>query len=203
MAKLTLLRHGISYTNSKLHKTAKNEANFLTVNGFKGALESGEEFKQEGIKFDYACCSTYPRTFLTAAAFLSGAEHAPIEVEQFPEIVERQYGFKEYMPTSVLEQMYGGEEIQGWDDLLDTCPGDPSIGETQQQVYDRVVEFFNTKIIPRLAQGQNVLMVTHFYVMRALISHIDHGSAAGMPNIHVSNADPVTYDFLTSFTQAS
>jgi broad specificity phosphatase PhoE len=196
MAKLTLLRHGQSYTNAKAHRSAPNDQNFLTVKGFKDTLAAGEEFQAHDITFDYACCSTYPRTFLTATAFLSGAGHPPIAIEQFFDFRERAYGFTEYVPSSVLKEMYGGGVIQGWDDHLDTVPGDPTLGETQQAVYDRVVKLFDELIVPKLVLGQNVLCVNHFYVMRALISHIKCGSAALMPVTDAKNSVPFVFDYV-------
>jgi 2,3-bisphosphoglycerate-dependent phosphoglycerate mutase len=196
MAKLVLCRHGQSYTNAKAHKAAPNEANFLTVKGFQDTLQAGMDFAQHGIVFDYACCSTYPRTFLTATAFLSGANHPPIALEQYADFRERQYGFTEYVPSSVLKEMYGGGVIQGWDDELDTVPGDPATGETQQQVYDRVVPLFESLIVPKLQEGQNVFCVNHFYVMRALMSHIQVGSAALMPKLDAKNSQPVVFDYV-------
>jgi 2,3-bisphosphoglycerate-dependent phosphoglycerate mutase len=198
MAKLVILRHGQSYTNSKAHKAAPNETNFLTPKGFQDTLTAGQEFSAlyGHIKFDFACCSTYPRTYLTAAAFLSGANHPPIEVLTYADLRERQYGFTEYVPTATLKEMYGGGVIQGWDDHLDTVPGDPAIGETQQQVYDRVIPFFNSVILPKLAAGQNVLCVNHFYVMRALLSHIEVGSAAKMPELDAKNSVPHIFQYI-------
>jgi 2,3-bisphosphoglycerate-dependent phosphoglycerate mutase len=196
MAKLTLLRHGQSYTNSKAHKTAANDQNFLTPKGFHDTLKAGEQFAQHNIVFDYACCSTYPRTYLTATAFLSGAGHPPIAVDTYADFRERQYGFTEYVPSSTLKEMYGGGVIQGWDDFLDTVPGDPAIGETQQQVYDRAVPLFESLIVPKLELGENVLCVNHFYVMRALISHIQVGSAANMPVLDAPNSVPFVFDYV-------
>jgi bisphosphoglycerate-dependent phosphoglycerate mutase len=196
MAKLVLLRHGQSYTNAKAHKSAANEQNFLTVKGFQDTIQAGVDFAEHDIKFDYACCTIYPRTFLTATAFLSGAGHPPIALEQHADLVERKYGFTEYVPTSVLKEMYGGGVIKDWDDRLDTVPGDPALGETQQAVYDRVVKLFDELIVPKLVLGQNVLCVNHFYVMRALISHIKCGSAALMPVTDAKNSVPFVFDYV-------
>jgi bisphosphoglycerate-dependent phosphoglycerate mutase len=196
MAKLVLMRHGQSYTNAKAHRAAPNEANFLTVKGFQDTLQAGVEFQAQNIHFDYACCSTFPRTFLTAATFLSGANHPPIALEQYEAFTERKYGFTEYVPSSVLKEMYGGGVIQGWDDELDTVPGDPTIGETQQQVYDRAVPLFESLIVPKLQEGKNVLCVNHFYVMRALMSHVQVGSAALMPKLDAKNSQPFVFDYV-------
>jgi len=196
MAKLVLMRHGQSYTNSKAHRAAPNDTNFLTVKGFQDTLQAGIDFTEHDIKFDYACCTIYPRTFLTATAFLSGAGHPPIALEQFEALVDRKYGFTEYVPSSVLKEMYGGGVIKDWDDRLDTVPGDPSLGETQQQVYDRVVPLLESLIVPKLQSGQNVLCVNHFYVMRALMSHIKVGSAELMPVLDAKNSVPFVFDYV-------
>jgi bisphosphoglycerate-dependent phosphoglycerate mutase len=196
MAKLVLMRHGQSYTNAKAHRSAPNEANFLTQKGLHDTIQAGIDFQQHGIVFDYACCSTYPRTFLTAATFLSGANHPPIELHQFHDFRERQYGFTKYVPSSTLKEMYGGGVIQGWDDHLDTVPGDPALGETQQQVYDRASALFDQLIVPYLEEDKNVLCVNHFYVMRALMSHIAVGSAVKMPFLDAKNSMPVIYEYV-------
>lgn len=194
MAILTLMRHGRSYTNAKKHKTANNDQNFLTVEGIQATIKAGQEFNSD-IAFDKVFCSTFPRTFLTATTFLSAMEHAPVSIHQFDDIVERKYGFTEYMPTTVLEEMYSGEEIDGWDDYLDTVPGDPAIGETQQQVYDRVINWWDTVLVPQLQAGNNVLVVSHFYVMKAMLSHINRGDATEMPSLHINNSEAYSFNF--------
>lgn len=196
MAKLVLIRHGQSYTNAKAHRAAPNDANFLTVKGVQDTLQAGADFAAQQIVFDYACCSTFPRTFLTGATFLSGAGHPPIALEQFEAFTERKYGFTEYVPSSVLKEMYGGGVIKDWDDRLDTVPGEPSLGETQQQVYDRCVPLFESLIVPKLQEGKNVFCVNHFYVMRALMSHIKVGSAELMPVLDAKNSQPFVFEYI-------
>ena len=194
MAKLILMRHARSYTNAKKHKTANNDQNFLTVEGIQATIKAGQEF-DSSITFDRVFSSTYPRTFLTATTFLSAMDHPPITVKQYDDIIERKYGFTEYMPTKVLEEMYSGEEIQGWDDHLDTVPGDPALGETQQQVYDRVINWWEIYLMPELKFGRNVLVVSHYYVMKAMLSHINCSNASHMPTIDVRNSEPVVFTF--------
>lgn len=194
MAQLVLMRHGRSYTNAKKHKTANNDQNFLTVEGIQATIKAGQEF-DSGVTFDRVFSSTYPRTFLTATTFLSAMEHPPIAIKQYDDIIERKYGFTEYMPTALLEEMYSGEEIEGWDDHLDTVPGDPALGETQQQVYDRVVNWWDIYVMPELKFGRNVLIVSHYYVMKAMLSHINRGDATEMPAIDVRNSEPVIFTF--------
>jgi len=46
------------------------------------------------------------------------------------------------------------------------------IGESQAEVYDRTVSFFERHIRPQLVAGKNVLICCHGFVVRALVAHI-------------------------------
>jgi 2,3-bisphosphoglycerate-dependent phosphoglycerate mutase len=195
MAFLTLSRHGQSYTNAKLIKSVSNYANLLTPKGITDSINAGIDFRKNEIDFDHAFCSTYPRTFITLSSMLSGMGNKPVEIQEIEALIERHYGFTEYMPSDTLNAMYGGGVVAGWDDYLDTIPGDPTLGESQRQVYDRVIPFVEDTILPLLEEGQNVICVNHFYVMRALLSWIDTKSPELMPQIPVSNSQLYTFHY--------
>ena len=58
-------------------------------------------------------------------------------------------------------------------------------GETLKDVYARVVPYFEQEILPKLQNGENILLVAHGNSIRALIKHLDQVPEAEMANVEM------------------
>ena len=86
------------------------------------------------------------------------------------ELNERDYGTltgsdKWEVKDQIGEEAFNGIR-RGWDYPVPD-------GETLKDVYARVVPYFETEILPRLQDGENVLLVAHGNSIRALVKYLD------------------------------
>lgn len=190
--KLVLLRHGVSYSNSGKYTPVQNQ-NLLSESGVQGVIQSSKLFKEEhpDLHFSHVFSSTYVRAMQTAMNFLSIKENHPVDIQFDSRIVERDYGFTNFIGYHDLIAKRGKEEVESWDNEFDKAPSEH--GETQIQVYNRTMEFFEDKVRPVMGDG-DILIVAHFYILRALQSHIACGSWTKMNDFLPKNCQPVVYD---------
>lgn len=66
-------------------------------------------------------------------------------------------------------------------------------GETLKMVYDRIVPFYLSHIVPRLARGENVLIVSHGNALRALMKYIESISDTDIENVEMMFGGAVVY----------
>jgi 2,3-bisphosphoglycerate-dependent phosphoglycerate mutase len=189
MNNLILLRHGISYTNEGRH--VENEQQILlTTNGVMGTLASARAFREANpeLHFDHAFLSPYQRAVQTGLNFLSIAENKPINLTYVDDFRERTYGFTNFVGIKDLVEQYGSDVVTSWDSRIDTKPHPD--GESQQDVYDRVIDKFQTLVLPRIRAGETVLLVAHYYVLKALNAYLNGSGPSGMIDMNPRNCVP-------------
>jgi len=82
---------------------------------------------------------------------------------------ERSFGYLQGMYEHQQKKEHAKEDLKDFRRAWNIpFPG----GESQAEVYDRTVAFFERHIRNQLEQGQNVLIVVHGFVIRALLAHI-------------------------------
>jgi 2,3-bisphosphoglycerate-dependent phosphoglycerate mutase len=192
MPKLVLLRHGQSYTNEG-RQVDKEQQNLLSRTGVQQSLMNAEAFRvsHPELHFDAAFMSPYKRALQTGLNFLTMFENQPIDIDVDDRIRERSYGFDNFVSIEDLLRDYGKEAVDSWDSELYTKPS--RNGETQIDVYSRVMDHFNAKVIPALQSGQNVILVAHFYVLKALKSYLQVNGPANMASFDPRNCTPYLY----------
>lgn len=196
MNNLILLRHGISYTNEG--RQVDNEQQILlSSNGVMGTLAAAKEFRAANpdLHFDHAFLSPYQRAVQTGLNFLSIAENKPINLTYVDDFRERCYGFTNFIGIRDLIDQYGEKAVNSWDSELHTRPHPQ--GESQQDVYDRVIDKYQNQVVPRLREGEKVLVVAHYYVLKALKAHLNGRGPEGMLELSPRNALP--YGFTVKF----
>lgn len=193
MAKLTLLRHGQSYTNEG-RAVDKEQQNLLSRTGVQQSLMRAEQFRAENpeLHFNYAFMSPYKRALQTGLNFLTAFENKPIDIDVDDRLRERTYGFENFINIKQLIRDYGQEAVDSWDADLHTRPHRD--GETQIDVYERVLDVYYAKVKPRLEDSQNVIVVAHWYVLKALQSFLEHGNPSKMTSFDPKNCVPYVYD---------
>lgn len=164
---LVISRHTESEWNVLGKWTGRVDVN-LTEKGKEEAKRIGELVKS--IHFDAAYTSEQKRTHQTLAGILEGAEHEPVSHTVSGAVNERDYGDltgknKWDVKAEIGDEAFTGIR-RGWDYPV---PG----GETLKDVYGRVVPFFDDELLPRLKNGENILLVAHGNSIRALIKHLD------------------------------
>ena len=197
---LILLRHGHSMWNrdpeqpEKLWRYAGAYDVTLSPKGVREAQEAGKRLRD--LPVDTVFTSTLSRALMTA--LLSLNEHSsgktPIcgctcgryteackKINKLPEgtaipivcsesLVERSFGDLQGVPSTEHMGLFRKEDLRRIRNSFDVpFPN----GESSRDVYDRVIPYFEKEVLPLLLRGQNVLLVSHGFVMRCLIKHLD------------------------------
>lgn len=93
-----------------------------------------------------------------------------------------------------VEKQVGKEEFmrlrRSWD-----YP--PPNGESLKMVYERVVPYYETEILPHLKEGKNILIAAHGNSLRALIKYLDHISDEDIPNLEFATGSIYIYQIDT------
>ena len=114
-----------------------------------------------------------------------------IPTEYADALNERDYGDYTGKNKWDMEQLLGEEEFtklrRGWDYPIPH-------GESLKMVYKRVVPFFQSQVLPKLAEGKNVLIVSHGNALRALIKYIEQIPDADMEHIEMEFGSIRMYD---------
>lgn len=189
MGILVISRHGESEWNLLGKWTGWTDVN-LTEKGRNDTVRLGALLK--GLSFNEAYTSSLKRTQQTLAALLEGCGVENLPTTHATELNERDYGDltgknKWEVKAEIGEKAFNGIR-RGWDYPV---PG----GETLKDVYARVVPYFEQEILPKLQNGENILLVAHGNSIRALIKHLDQVPEAEMANVEMPFGQLLVYTF--------
>jgi 2,3-bisphosphoglycerate-dependent phosphoglycerate mutase len=177
--KLIISRHAESEWNALGKWTGLTDVN-LSDEGHKQAEQLGHIIKD--IPFAVAYHSEQKRTHQTLDGIVRGAEAREVTRHQHGAVNERDYGHltgknKWEVKEEIGEEAFHGIR-RGWDHPV---PG----GETLKDVHERVVPFYINEIVPRLQNGENILLVAHGNSIRALMKFIEQIPEADMAEVEV------------------
>ena len=189
MGILVISRHGESEWNLLGKWTGWTDVN-LTEKGRNDTVRLGALLK--GVVFNEAYTSSLKRTQQTLAALLEGCGVENLPTKHATELNERDYGDLTGKNKWEVKAEIGEEAFndirRGWDYPV---PG----GETLKDVYARVVPYFEQEILPKLQNGENILLVAHGNSIRALIKHLDQVPEAEMANVEMPFGQLLVYTF--------
>eukprot|EP00897_Mesotaenium_endlicherianum_P005001 jgi/Mesen1/4529/ME000230S03670 len=127
-----------------------------------------------------------------ASKALEMAECRMIPVYADKALNERCYGDLQGLNKEAAAREFGSDMVKKWRRSHDTRP---PRGESLMDTWARATNFFNATIVPRLEEGNNVLVVCHGNVLRCIISLISSLSADEMLRLQIETALPYTYSF--------
>jgi len=188
MAFLALIRHGQSEWNAAGLWTGLTDIS-LNEEGREEARRAAEAIR--AIRFDFAFTSVLKRAHETLDEILrvTGQENLPII--RHPALNERDYGELTGKNKWKIRDEYGEEQFLKWRRSWDyPIPG----GETLRDVYQRVVPYYQERILPELQAGRNVLVVAHGNSLRALVKDLEGISDEDIPEVELGTAEVYLYD---------
>lgn len=188
MSVLCLVRHGESEGN-KLGVYSGITDHPLTFNGVDQAEIAGIKLSKQ--KFNLVYTSNLNRAISTAQLILNHNTHKYDEWYRLDLLNERSWGFAEGLGRKELSKLYSDEVLKSWHITLNSTP--PG-GETQFAVYKRCLYFYKNYILPNL-ETQNILVVSHAMVKKALITIIEDLPISNMGGLVIKNAEPIIYEF--------
>src|SRR3989344_2269732 len=186
MAVLVLVRHGESTWNAKGIWTGWQDPP-LSLKGMEEAKQAGELLRD--IRFDLA----YPSDLFRAQQPLSkikktlGAEISTIETLT---LRERNYGDYTGKNKWEIEKELGEDGFKklrrGWNVPIPN-------GETLMDVYNRVVPYYKSAILPHLKRGENILVSAHGNSLRALVKYLDGLTDSEVENLEIATGEIIIY----------
>ncbi len=112
----------------------------------------------------------------------------PIFMDQ--NLNERYYGDLQGLNKHLAEKTFGKDLITQWRRGYSDRPPN---GESLQDVYNRVVPYFQKNIHPRIRAGKAVLIVAHGNTLRAIIKFLERIPDAQIPYVNLPTAQPLVY----------
>ena len=188
---LVLVRHGQSEWNAKnLFTGWKNPG--LTSAGEKEAIDAGNLIKERDIKFSIMFTSALKRAQITGQMILDVIDQTNIEVIKDQALNERDYGELAGLNKDDARKQWGEEQVHIWRRSYDIPP--PG-GESLKNTAERVLPYFNSLILPKLLQGENILVAAHGNSLRSLVMQLDNLSKDEVIALEIPTGAPIIYSF--------
>lgn len=161
---------------NRLYMVRHGESTCNTVNRIAGILDApltplgrsqAKEAAQSAVMpvFDRIFISPLARASETAQIILQDHTVHPATLKVDPRLMERDFGSFTLENKAILQQRHG---ITEYERAMNHDSGIMSGGETSAEFGARVQSFFNDEILPALKRGENVLVVSHKYVVELI-----------------------------------
>ncbi|MBI2430974.1 MAG: 2,3-diphosphoglycerate-dependent phosphoglycerate mutase [Candidatus Levybacteria bacterium] len=187
MAYLSLVRHGESEWNAKGLWTGLTDI-VLSEKGRQEARLAGEKIKDIPINVVYN--SKLLRAKQTWEEIQKVAHYQNVEMFEDRALNERDYGIYTGRNKWDVKKEVGEEGFRkirrSWDSPIPN-------GESLKQVYQRVIPYYQSDILPKLREGKNILISAHGNSLRALIKYLEDISDADIPNLELPTGGVYIY----------
>lgn len=211
---LVLVRHGQSLWNLENRFTGWTDVD-LTDIGKEEARLAGQQMLAEKFTFDYVFTSVLKRAIRTLWIILDEMDLMWLPVERAWQLNERHYGALQGLNKAETAAKYGNEQVHIWRRSYATPP--PALGlddprhprfdpryakvdsallpstESLKMTLERVMPFWNEKIVPRLKAGEKILIVAHGNSLRALVKYLDNISDEDITELNIPTGIPLAY----------
>lgn len=201
MPNLLLVRHGESQWNLENRFTGWVDIP-LSLKGEKEAHEAGEKLK--GYKFDVAYTSVLKRAIdtLTIILNITGQQKLPVFKDQA--LNERHYGALQGLNKAEIGKQYGEQQLKIWRRSYDVPPpkdktelNPDGISESLKDTAARTLPYFESKIIPEILAGKNVIVSAHGNSLRSIVMKLDNLSREEVLELNIPTGVPLLYVYDT------
>ena len=186
---LVLVRHGQSEWNLKNLFTGWRDPD-LTPLGVEEAKMAGRRLKAEGYQFDLAFTSALSRAQKTLDLALVELGQTGLPVTRDLALNERDYGDLSGLNKDDARVKWGEEQVLIWRRSYDVPP--PG-GESLKDTVARTLPYYVTEILPKVLQGNRVLVTARGNSLRALIMVLEKLSPASIMKRELATGVPVIY----------
>ena len=191
MTDLTLVRHGQSDWNNKNLFTGWENPD-LTSKGIDEAHATGLLLKKQSKIYSYLFTSLLDRAINTANIILEELDLNGINVVRDEALNERDYGELTGLNKDDARKKWGEDQVHIWRRSFDIPP--PG-GESLKDTADRVIPYYENKILPLLLENNSILVSAHGNSLRALVMHIEGLSPEEILQREISTGQPISYEF--------
>lgn len=187
MSYLILVRHGESEWNAEGLWTGWHDAS-LDEKGKEQARKAGEAIKDIPIVITFVSALLRAQETLDIIKRTLDLSNTPTFTSEA--LNERDYGSLTGKNKWDIEKEFGEEQFlkwrRGWDNP-------PPHGESLEDVYERVIPYYEEYILPFLKEGKNVLVSAHGNSLRSLIKYLEHLSDEAVEHIEVATGEVYVY----------
>lgn len=191
MTDFTLVRHGQSDWNNKNLFTGWENPD-LTSKGIDEAHATGLLLKKQSKIYSYLFTSLLDRAINTANIILEELDLSGINVVRDEALNERDYGELTGLNKDDAREKWGEDQVHIWRRSFDIPP--PG-GESLKDTADRVIPYYENKILPLLFEDNNILVSAHGNSLRALVMHIEGLSPEEILQREIATGQPISYEF--------
>lgn len=188
MPKLILLRHGESQWNLENRFTGWVDVE-LSPKGEGEAKHAGELIA--GIPIDKVYTSVLKRAINTANIALGVSSRTELPTERDQALNERHYGDLQGLNKAETALQYGDEQVHIWRRSYDVPPPN---GESLKDTAARTIPYFESKILPELEAGKNILIVAHGNSLRSIVMYLDKLTKEQVLELNIPTGTPLVYD---------
>jgi len=216
MIKVVLLRHGQSTWNLENRFTGWTDVD-LSPKGIEEARHAGQLLKHDGYTFDCAFTSVLKRAIRTLWLVQEEMDCMWLPVHKDWRLNERHYGALQGLNKAEVGAHYGAEQLRAWrrgyavrpPALSDTDPrlprNDPRYRhipraalpatESLADTMKRTLACWNENIVPKILEGERVLVSAHGNSLRALVKHLEMLSDEAIMAVEIPTGVPLVYEF--------
>lgn len=191
---LILVRHGESTWNSNKTFTGWVDVD-LSDRGVREIEHAARLLLEQGFTVDIAYTSRLKRAIRSTWILLRELNQIFRPVFKSYRLNERMYGALEGLSKPQMASELGAEVVQSWRSGLlarppkmnsdhkhwhqnerkysDLAPEDIPVTESLQDTMERTLPLWDSRILPELLKGNNVLLVAHGNSLRGIVKHID------------------------------
>ena len=197
--RLVLVRHGQSEWNLKNLFTGWKDPD-LTERGVAEAKAAGELLKKEGLEFDVAFTSKLKRAQRTLDLMLDALGQKGLETIEDKALNERDYGELTGLNKDDARKTWGEQKVLMWRRSYEVPP--PG-GESLRDTVARSLPYFVREILPRVLNGETVLVAAHGNSLRALIMTLERLTPDELLKRELKTGAPIIYEMNPDSTIAS
>jgi 2,3-bisphosphoglycerate-dependent phosphoglycerate mutase len=213
--KLILVRHGQSVWNVENLFTGWHDVD-LSELGRTEAAEAGRQLLAEKLIPHVAFTSVLKRAIRTLWLILDTTDRMWIPVERSWRLNERHYGSLQGLNKAQTVAEHGEAQVKIWRRSYDIPPPplgpddprhprfdpryadvDPTLLPASESLKDtlaRVLPYWESRIVPELRAGRNVLIVAHGNSLRAMVKMLDMMSESDIVEFNIPTGIPMVYD---------
>jgi 2,3-bisphosphoglycerate-dependent phosphoglycerate mutase len=197
MSKLLLLRHGESQWNLENRFTGWVDIP-LSPKGEEEARAAGEKLK--AYRFHKGYTSVLQRAIKTLDIVLSISGQKDLPVERDQALNERHYGALQGKNKAEIGAQYGEAQLKIWRRSYDVPPpkdktelNPEGVSESLKDTAARTLPYFQSKILPDVLAGKDVIVAAHGNSLRSIVMHLDHLTKEEVLELNIPTGAPLLY----------
>ena len=186
---LVLVRHGQSDWNLKNLFTGWKDPD-LTDKGQAEAKAAGQRLKAMGLQFDIAFTSALTRAQHTCSLILNELGQSDLNTIREQALNERDYGDLSGLNKDDARAKWGEDQVHVWRRSYDVPPPN---GESLKDTVARVLPYYCHEILPRVLNGERVIVAAHGNSLRAIVMVLDRLTPDTIPTMELDTGVPLVY----------